>query len=175
METIKNLMSENVETIHPDAFMRDAASLMKKTDVGALPVYDGAKLKGMLTDRDLVVRGLADGMIPENLKVKDVMTSRVIYAFEDQAPEEAAQLMKREQIRRIPVVNRKKRLVGVLSLADLAKNKDWDLTATTLRKIVRPHTLMGYLKPSRNVRSWGGVSALLLVSGLYFLVRRRAA
>jgi CBS domain-containing protein len=117
---IKEIMTPHVEVIHPEASIQEAAQKMKGLDVGPLPVCTGERLEGMLTDRDITVRAVAEGRDPKTTKVQEVMTTEVIYAFEDQDVAEAARLMEQHQIRRIVVLNRDKRLVGIVSLGDVA-------------------------------------------------------
>jgi CBS domain-containing protein len=97
-----------------------AAEKMKQLDVGPLPVCDGERLVGMITDRDITVRATAAGRDPKTTKVRDVMTEEVFYCFEDQDLQDAAEMMERAQIRRLLILNRDKRLVGIVSLGDLA-------------------------------------------------------
>ena len=85
-----------------------------------LPVCDGQRLVGSITDRDLAIRAIADGCDPVSTPVRDIMTPNVFWCFDDQGIEEAAQLMEEKQIRRLPIVNRDKQLVGIISLGDLA-------------------------------------------------------
>jgi CBS domain-containing protein len=117
---LKDVMTANVEVIRPDAPLQEAAALMKTLDVGSLPVCDGKQLQGMLTDRDITVRATAEGRDPRQTAVREVMTPELIYCFEDQDVKEAAQLMEQRQIRRLPVLNRSKDLVGIVALGDLA-------------------------------------------------------
>jgi CBS domain-containing protein len=121
---LKDIMTHGVEVIHPDATLQQAAQQMRGLDVGPLPVCDGERLVGMLTDRDITVRATAEGRDPKTAKVQDVMTCEAIYAFEDQDVTEAARLMKEHQIRRLVVLNRDKQLVGIVSLGDLAVHTD---------------------------------------------------
>jgi len=113
---------------------------MRDLDVGLLPVCgDNNRLAGMITDRDVTVRAVAEGLDPKATHVEQVMTPDVMYCFEDQDVTEAAGLMKKEQIRRLVVLNRDKRLVGVVSLGDLAtKTGDDDLSGETLEEISEP-------------------------------------
>jgi CBS domain-containing protein len=117
---LKELMTHGVEVIHPDATLQEAARQMRGLDIGPLPVCDGERLVGMLTDRDITVRATAEGRDPKTTKVRDVMTCEVIYAFEDQGVTEAARLMEEHQIRRLVVLNRDNRLAGIVALGDLA-------------------------------------------------------
>jgi len=117
---ISEVMSRGVECTRPDATLREAAERMKTLDVGALPVCDNDRLAGLLTDRDIVIRSIASGRDPQKEKVRDVMTPEIVFCFEDQDVGEAARLMKDKQIRRLPILNRDKRLVGIVSLGDVA-------------------------------------------------------
>jgi CBS domain-containing protein len=121
---LKDIMTPNVEVIHPEATLQEAAQKMKGLDVGPLPVCDGERLVGMLTDRDITIRATAEGRDPKTTKVQEVMTCEVISAFEDQGVTEAARLMEEHQIRRLVVLNRDKQLVGIVSLGDLAVYTD---------------------------------------------------
>jgi CBS domain-containing protein len=93
---------------------------MKELNVGSLPVCDGERLLGMITDRDITVRATAEGKNPTEIPVSDMMSSGITYCFEDQPVSEAAQIMEEKQIRRLPILNRQKKLVGIVSLGDLA-------------------------------------------------------
>lgn len=136
---ISEIMTPNVEVIHPDARLVEAAQKMKTLDVGSLPVCDGDRLKGILTDRDITIRAVAEGIDPNEITVQDVMTPEVIYCYEDQEVKDAAQLMSQKQIRRLPVLNRHKRLVGILALGDVSVDyQDNEITGKTLEKISEP-------------------------------------
>ena len=103
---LKEVMSTDVEMVPADASLKDAAEKMKSGDIGALPVWDGKEIVGMLTDRDITVRVTAEGKDPEAAKVRDAMTPQVMYVYEDQDVDEASKLMKDKQIRRLAVFNR---------------------------------------------------------------------
>jgi CBS domain-containing protein len=117
---VRDVMTPHVEVIHPGATLREAAQKMKSLDVGPIPVCDGERIQGILTDRDITVRATAEGRDPNTTRVRDVMTEDVFYCFEDQDVQDAAEIMERAQIRRLVVLNRDKRLVGIVSLGDLA-------------------------------------------------------
>ena len=117
---LKDVMTPGVEVIVPEASIYEAAEKMSHRDVGPLPVCDGERLIGMLTDRDITVRAVAEGRDPMTTLVREVMTPDLVYGFEDQDLEDAARLMEQYQIRRLPVLNRRKQLVGMVSLGDLA-------------------------------------------------------
>jgi len=120
---LKNIMTPEVERIHKDASIHDVAQKMKAIDVGMIPVYDGDRLVGMVTDRDIALRVVAEKRNAATTQAQEIMTPEVIYCFEDQPVEEAAQVMEKHQIRRLIVLNRDKRLVGIVSLGDLATHR----------------------------------------------------
>ena len=117
---LRDVMTPRVEVVHPDATIQEAARKMKDLDVGPIPVCDGDRLVGMLTDRDITVRATAEGRDPTRTRVREVMSEGVQYCFEDDDVRAAAETMQRAQIRRLVVLNRDKRLVGIVSLGDLA-------------------------------------------------------
>src|SRR2546423_10403674 len=111
---VSKVMTRDAECVRPDTTLQEAARKMRDLDVGPLPVCgDNDKLVGMLTDRDIVVRAVAEGKDPRTAKVRDAMSEGVCYCFEDDDVTEAARLMKEKQIRRLVVLNRDKRLVGI--------------------------------------------------------------
>ena len=136
---VRDVMTRRVEVIPPDATLEDAAEKMKSLDVGPLPVCDGERLVGMITDRDITVRATAEGLDPKQTRVREVMSKELITIMEDQDVEEAAKLMQSKQIRRIPVLSRDKRLVGMLSLGDLAqRTQNSKLAGKTLEEVSAP-------------------------------------
>jgi CBS domain-containing protein len=138
---LREIMTRDVEIIGPQATLKDAAKRMKELDVGLMPICDGEKLTGMLTDRDITVRAIAEGRNPTKTKVSDIMSPDVAYCFEDQEVEEAVSLMEVKQIRRLPIMSRDKRLVGIVSLGDLAVHTgDSDLAGEALKEVSEPAT-----------------------------------
>jgi len=136
---VKEIMTQGVDTVAPDATVKDAAQKMEQLDIGPVPVCDGERLMGMLTDRDITVRVVAQGCDPATTKVREAMTPGVVYCFEDQDVQEAAHLMERQQIRRLPVLNRNKWLVGIISLGDLAvRSGDRALAGETIEQVSEP-------------------------------------
>ena len=113
-------MTRDVETIRPDASLQQAAEAMEAMGVGSLPVCDGRRLVGTLTDRDIVVRGVATGRSPVEMVVRECMTEDISYAFEEEDSEEVLARMKTLQIRRLAVLDKEKNLVGIVSLGDIA-------------------------------------------------------
>jgi CBS domain-containing protein len=132
---IRDVMTRTAQLTSPDDTLRHAAQMMKECDCGVLPVAEGDRLVGMITDRDIAVRGIADGKGPDT-KVRDVMTDEVMYCFDDDGIQQVCQNMAEIQVRRLPVVSRDKRLVGIVSLSDLAKKEA--NAAKALRGIARP-------------------------------------
>lgn len=121
---IGELMTPDVEVIRPDDTLQTAAKMMADLDAGILPVGENDRLVGMITDRDITVRAVANGRDPEKTTVRDAMSDEVRYCFEDENPEEVARKMGAWQVRRLPVLNRDKRLVGIVSLGDLVIGAD---------------------------------------------------
>ena len=135
---IEDVMTHDVAVVSPDETIQQAAQLMDQLDIGALPVAENERLVGMITDRDIVVRAVADGLDP-GIKVSDVMTPDVKYCFCDQEVVEVSDNMADIQIRRLPVVDRAKRLVGIIALGDIATCAENDYVADALAGISRPH------------------------------------
>ena len=120
MPTVNEIMSTDVKLIEPNATLRRAAQLMQELDVGALPVCRGNVLVGMVTDRDITIRGVAAGLSPDSARVSEVMTDELQFCTVDQDTEEVMRTMGDAQVRRLPVVNLDKELVGIVSIGDLA-------------------------------------------------------
>lgn len=136
---LKEIMTRDVEVVAPRSPIKEAAEKMKSLDVGLMPVCDGNRLTGMLTDRDITVRAVSEGRDPNTTKVEDVMTPEVVFAFEDSDVSEAAEMMERHQIRRLIILDRQKQMAGVVSLGDVAfKAKDKDLTAEVTQRVSDP-------------------------------------
>lgn len=132
-----DVMTRDVVTVRPDAMIREAARMMNEVNVGVLPVCDGRHLVGIITDRDIVVRSTADGMRPDATPVHVVMTSDVCWCREDDPVEKIEESMARRQIRRMPVVDQDKRLVGMIALGDLATDRAPG-AGDALRRIAEP-------------------------------------
>ena len=138
---LKEIMTRRVEVVHPDTTIQEAARKMKALDVGPMPVCDGERLVGMVTDRDITIRATAQGLDPCTATVREVMTKDVIWCLEDESIETAARLMEQNQIRRLLVLGSDKRLAGIVSLADLAVDTGEDeMTAQLLERVSEPAT-----------------------------------
>jgi CBS domain-containing protein len=141
---VSEVMTRNVQCIGPDATLQDAAAKMKSLNIGPLPVCENGRLVGLLTDRDITVRATAEGEDPTIIHVRDVMTPEVVFCYEDQLLSDAAQVMQDRQVRRLLVLNRDKRLVGIVSLGDLAvEGGDEELAGQTLEQVSEPAALHG--------------------------------
>ena len=136
---LKEVMTRNVEVIGPEATLEDAASRMDALDIGPLPVCENDRLVGMITDRDITVRSTAMGEDPKTTHVRDAMSKDVLYCQEDDDVRDASRLMERKQVRRLPVLNREHRLVGIVSLGDLAVwTRDEQLSGEVLQQVSEP-------------------------------------
>jgi CBS domain-containing protein len=133
---LKEVMTPEVATIGPDANLQQAARKMASLDVGLLPIVEEGELLGVITDRDIAVRAAARGLDPKQTEVRSIMTEAAICALDVQDVEEGARLMMENQIRRLPILDNGKKLVGIISLGDLSKTvADVGLVAQTLERI----------------------------------------
>jgi len=136
---VRDVMTRGVETAAPDTTIADVARRMRDLDVGSLPVTDGNRLLGIVTDRDLSVRATASSRDPGSTKVREVMSPELAWIFDDEPADAAARVMRERQIRRLPVLDRSARLVGMVALADLATDLGDDrLKGATLEEISQP-------------------------------------
>ena len=134
---IADVMTPNVQTVTPDQTIREAATFMLRADAGSIPVCDGERLIGMVTDRDIAVRAVAEGMGPDT-PVRETMTGDVLCCYEDDDVEDVAAQMSDRQVRRMPVVSRDdKRLVGIVSIGDLSDAGEHDVAALALDGITQ--------------------------------------
>ena len=117
---VSKCMTRDVQLVNPTQSIRDAARMMAEIDAGALPVGQDDRLVGMITDRDIAVRGVAEGKSPDT-PIREIMSREVLYCFDDQELKDIARNMGEMKVRRLPVLNRDKRLVGIVSLGDLSQ------------------------------------------------------
>jgi CBS domain-containing protein len=134
---VREAMTGNVRLTNPDRSIREAAQMMIDQDIGALPVGEDDRLVGMITDRDIAVRAVAQGLGPDT-KIRDVMSEDVLYCFEDEDLDDAAQNMGDIKVRRLPVLNRDKRLVGIISISDLSRREDAEQIGKAIADISAP-------------------------------------
>ncbi|HEY7156638.1 MAG TPA: CBS domain-containing protein [Gemmataceae bacterium] len=138
---VRDIMSRDVQVTRPHSTLREAAELMKVLDVGPLPVCDDGRLVGIITDRDITTRAVAEGQDCWEGKVRDAMSRDIAYCFDDDDDAVAARLMQEKQVRRLLVLDRAKQLVGIVSLGDLSTSSgDKDAVGETLRAVSRPNS-----------------------------------
>jgi len=136
---VKDVMHTGVTWVKPGTPVRELAKTMRERDIGAIPVGENDRLIGMVTDRDITCRGLADGLKIESLTARDVMTKPIYYCKSDEDIGDALRLMEKNKIRRLPVINDKKRMVGMLSLGDIAAGAGRELSAEAVRAVADHH------------------------------------
>ncbi len=134
---VSEVMTRDVQTVRPDQPVQQAASFMLSADAGSIPVTDGDKLIGMITDRDIAVRGVAKGYGPDT-PVRELMTDDVICAREDDDIDDIASKMSEAQVRRLPVIDSDQRLCGIVSLGDLSRDADEDCASEALQGVSEP-------------------------------------
>lgn len=138
MQQLRDLMSRNVNVINPDTTIEEAAKKMRDGGFGMMPVGEDDRMIGTISDRDIAIRAVAEGKDPLT-KVRDVMSEGVTWVYEDESVEDAAMIMSERQVRRLPVVNRDKRLVGIVALGDFAvESSEIRPAAEALSGISRP-------------------------------------
>ena len=134
---VSEVMSRDVQTVRPDQPVQEAAGFMLSADAGSIPVIEGDRLIGMITDRDIAVRGIAKGYGPDT-PVRDLMTDDLIVLRFDDDIEEAASKMGQAQVRRLPVIDSDERLCGIVSLADLSREADSETASQALEGVSQP-------------------------------------
>jgi CBS domain-containing protein len=134
---ISEVMTRDVETVRPDQPVQQAASFMLSADAGSIPVTDGNRLVGMITDRDIAVRGVAKGYGPDT-QVRDLMSADVICVREDDDVDDVASKMSQAQVRRLPVIDDSQQLCGIVSLGDLSRETDGDSASQALEGVSQP-------------------------------------
>ena len=137
MTTIADIMTRSIATVQRDETLQAAARRMREMDVGSLPVLDGKAVAGIVTDRDIAVRGVAEGMIPQESRVSDVMTADVRFCRGGDSVDQVMAEMGDLQVRRLPVLDANNEIVGIVALADMATRQSAD-TDETLREISTP-------------------------------------
>ena len=137
MKKVRDAMSRDVRIAMPDESIRNAALLMEELDAGVLPVGENDKLIGVITDRDIALRAVAQGKDPTT-HVREVMSQEVLYCFDDQDLPAVAKNMAEQQVRRLPVVNREKRLVGIISVTDIAHHESARVAGEAVSRISQP-------------------------------------
>ena len=134
---ISDVMTRDVATVRPDQTAREAANFMLNADAGSIPVTEGDRLIGMITDRDIAVRGVAKGHGPDT-PVRDIMTSGIVCARESDSVEDVASKMSEAQVRRLPVIDDSEKLIGIVSLGDLSRETDGETAHHALEGVSAP-------------------------------------
>ena len=135
---VQEIMTQPVDTIDPSTTSREAARRMRDENIGALPVRENGELIGMVTDRDIVARAVAENSLPSNTAVSAVMSQGIYYCFEDDSLEEAARIMAEHQVRRLPVLNRAQQPVGIIAIADIARSGDKEAEEEAIEGVSEP-------------------------------------
>jgi CBS domain-containing protein len=139
--SLRQIMTKQVEATSPDVSLTEVAERMRSRNIGSLPVCEGDRLVGIVTDRDIAVRAVADGRNPRETKVREIMSSDIACCLEDQSAQEAEELMQEKQIRRLPILSRENRLVGIVSIGDIATRvgvEEQRKVAVTLESVSLP-------------------------------------
>lgn len=136
---VKDAMHKGVEWVSPDTRLPEIARKMRQSDIGAVPVGENDRLIGMVTDRDICCKAVADGHDIDAMTARDVMTAGIVWCHDDDDVEEAADLMESRRIRRLPVIDKNKRMVGMLSLGDISHAASPKLTAEVTKAVSAHH------------------------------------
>jgi predicted transcriptional regulator len=136
---VKEAMHSGVEWCAPDTPIKDISVLMREKDVGAVPIGESDRLIGMVTDRDIVIRGISRGYSLEKLTARDVMTEGIIYCRADDEVEDVIHFMEKKKIRRLPVISKQKRMVGILTLGDLSHAASHELSGELMEAVSAHH------------------------------------
>lgn len=136
---VRDAMHQGCEWMSPETRVSELARMMRQNDIGAIPIGENDKLIGMVTDRDICCKGLADGMSVESLTARDVMTTGIVWCHDDDDLEAAADMMESRQIRRLPVIDANRRMVGMLSLGDVSHAASPHVTAEVARAVSAHH------------------------------------
>jgi len=134
---VSEVMTREVQTVSPDQPVQEAAGFMLSSDAGSIPVTDGDQLIGMITDRDIAVRGIAKGFGPET-PVRDLMSDNVVCARHDEDVEDVAARMSKAQVRRLPVIDEQQKLCGIVSLGDISRETDNGTAGQALEGVSQP-------------------------------------
>lgn len=136
---VSEVMHSRVTWVDPNTAVADVAKKMRDEDVGAIPVGENDRLVGMITDRDIACRGVADGGDIKGMKARDVMTKGIVFCRDDEDLDDAVRIMEDKKIRRLPVINGKKRMVGMLSIGDISHAAPRDVSGEVIRAVSAHH------------------------------------
>jgi CBS domain-containing protein len=135
---IREIMTPDAQCVGPEETLVDAAALMRQLDVGVLPVCHEGDVVGMITDRDIAIRAVADARPPTTTRVREIMSPGTVFVYEDQDVDEVVEVLEKHQIRRAPVMSRERRLVGIVSLGDIAVDASAALSGEALKCVSQP-------------------------------------
>jgi CBS domain-containing protein len=138
---VKDVMHQGAEWVSPETALSDIAQRMRDLDIGAIPVGENDRLIGMVTDRDITCRGVANGQATDKLTARDVMSKGIFYCNDSEELEDALRIMEQKQVRRLPVINDKKRMVGMLSIGDIGDAAPHELTGEVVASVSAHHRL----------------------------------
>ncbi len=137
-QAIRDIMTKDIECASPESTVKDAASALKAHDIGSMPVCEGKRVVGIITDRDIAIRAVAEGLDPGSTKVRDVMSKDIVSIREDADLSEAERLMRDRQLRRLPVLNGEGNLVGYLAIAKIARTESPEEAGKVLQGVSQP-------------------------------------
>lgn len=166
MRSLLNAMAKNVEVIGPDTSVAEAASRMQELDIGALPVCDNHEVIGMITDRDIVTRLIAEGRDPKRTLAREIMSRDVVFALEDQTLLDAVEKMRERKVGRLIVLNRARRLKGLVTLGDLARQLGKDHMAALISEKITSSRPFARLSANSRRRVYVSVGALAGAAGI---------
>lgn len=132
---VKDIMTSNVEALPPSASIKTLARKMRDLNLGTIPIEEDGKITGMVTDRDLVLRGLADSRDPDKTFARDIMSHDVTFCYDDQDVPDVAHLMEEKKLYRLPVVTHDGKMVGLFSVSDLAQHAAYELTGEVMHAV----------------------------------------
>ena len=135
---IREIMTPDAQCVGPEETLVDAAALMRQLDVGVLPVCHEGDVVGMITDRDIAIRAVAEARPPTTTRVREIMSPGTVFVYEDQEVDEVVHILEKHQIRRAPVITRERRLVGIISLGDIAVDASAALSGEALKCVSQP-------------------------------------
>jgi CBS domain-containing protein len=136
---VKDVMHQGAEWVPPQTPIADVARRMRDLDIGAIPVGENDRLIGMVTDRDITCRGVANGKDPDTLTARDVMSKGIFYCRDNEDLEDALRIMEQRQVRRLPVINDRKRMVGMLSIGDISDAASHELSGEVIAAVSAHH------------------------------------
>lgn len=136
---VRQAMHEGVQWVSPETSLAELARLMRDHDIGAIPIGENDRLVGMVTDRDITCRAVAEGLDPRTTKARQIMTNGIVFCRTEEELDDAARLMEDKQIRRLPVIDGKKRMVGMLSLGDVSHSAPRELGGDVLHAVAKHH------------------------------------